>query len=1122
MGSELFDAAYGLVSKNDGQKKAVDTTEGPLLVIAGPGTGKTQILSMRVGKILQNNPTILPSNILCLTFTETGAANMRERLTRFIGQDAYNVTISTYHAFGGDLIRRFPEYFTETRLQNPIDDLGKYQIVSEIVEAMSYRNPLKQTRHHLYDLLSTISEVKRALLSSDDLRAIAKENLASIQAVNGDLAAIFSDFKIMPRKLETALPYFVKTRETLARNMPEAPVHAHLGSLVGVAIQQLDKAIEEAESMGKPNALTVWKNKWLAKNSENQFILAGGLETLRTEALADVLDAYEAAMRQRGLYDFDDMILRAIDVLEHNNDLKYTLQEQYLYILLDEFQDTNASQLRLVQLLTDNPVHEGRPNVMAVGDDDQAIYAFQGAQYSNMIDFHEMYRDVAVVNLNANYRSHKNILHTAEQVAEQIDARVFTKLAGMTKSLIASNDDILEAEITRTEFASDIAQYGWIAEQIEQKIKSGVKPSEIAVLAPRHKQLEPLVAHLNERNIPLRYEKRENILETPVVRQIIVMARLVAALSDHNISAANALWPQVLSFEFWQIPTKDIWQLSWSVTGKQHDERPNWSKTLLESENPTLRSAALLFLAMANVAGNENYENMLDYMIGNAKIDTGEKDLPQVASPLRDYYLNTTVQQNNPNLFYDTVSHLTVLRAKLREHQGTVEEAVTLQDFLQLINLYEAAEQRMTNTSPYTQDAEAVQLMTVFKAKGLEFEHVFLPSCQDEVWGGSGNGGSNKLTLPANLAPIRHSGATDDERLRIFFVAITRAKYGLHITSYTNTYAGKATKRLKYLNEQQQEDNSVKTLVLPEVYQSIVKADHQAPAIESLELDWHTRHMEFDKQASLYELLKERLSNYALSPTHLNTFTDLVYGGPQAFFFSTLLRFPQAPSVDGQFGSAMHETMEWLQYQIDEHGTLPQTAKVIEYFTNRMKAKKLTSDQLKVEAERGEIALAAYMASRGTIFKPGDKAEANFRSENVIIGDVRMAGKIDRMEIDKENKTIVVVDYKTGKSFSKWANDAKLHKYKQQLYCYKLLIENSQTYKDYTVAEGRLEFIEPNTDNQIVSLPLQFEAQELERTQKLLKAMWQHVQSLQFPDTQKYQPTIAGIKAFEEDLLGQV
>lgn len=1122
MGSELFDVAYELVSKNDGQKKAVDTTEGPLLVIAGPGTGKTQILSVRVGKILQNNATILPSNILCLTFTETGAANMRERLTRFIGQDAYNVTISTYHAFGGDLIRRFPEYFTETRLQNPIDDLGKYQIVSEIVEAMSYRNPLKQTRHHLYDLISTISEVKRALLSSDNLRAIAKENLESIQAINSDLASIFSDFKIMPRKLETAMPYFVKTRETLVKNMPEKPVHAHLGSLVGVAIQQLDAAIDDAETLGKPNALTVWKNKWLAKNNDNQFVLAGGLETLRIEALADVLDAYEVAMHERGLYDFDDMILRAIEVLENNNDLKYTLQEQYLYILLDEFQDTNASQLRLVQLLTDNPIHEGRPNVMAVGDDDQAIYAFQGAQYSNMVDFHEMYREVEVVNLSNNYRSHQNILYAAEQIAEQIDARVFTKLAGMTKKLIAANDNIPNAEISRTEFASDIAQYDWIAEQIEQKINAGTKPSEIAVLAPRHKQLESLVAYLNVRNIPLRYEKRENILDAPVVKQIILMAQLVQALNEHNTSLANTLWPQVLSYEFWQLPTSDIWQLSWQISAHTDGEPSNWSKALLESNSSTLRIAALLFLAMANRAENETYETMLDYLIGNAKIDTGEKDMPQVVSPLRDYYLSSEKQHANPGLFYDTVSHITVLRAKLREYQGTVDQTLTLQDFLGLIRLYASAEQRMTNTSPYNQDVDAVQLMTVFKAKGLEFEHVFLPSCQDEVWGGAGNGGSNKLTLPANLMPIRHSGTTDDERLRIFFVAITRAKHGLHITSYTNTYAGKATKRLKYLNEQQQADSSVKTLVLPEINQAIVQNDHTAPAIENLELDWHTRHMQFDTQTNLYALLKERLSGYVLSPTHLNTFTDLVYGGPDAFFFNTLLRFPQAPSIDGHFGSAIHETLEWLQYQVDQNGTLSATSQVINFFENRMKAKKLTSKQLEVELERGQIALASFLASRGTIFKPGDKAETNFRNENVVIDGVRMAGKIDRMEIDTDNKSIVVVDYKTGKSFSKWTSDAKLHKYKQQLYCYKLLIESSRTYKDYKVTEGRLEFIEPDGDNQIISLPLQFEDKELEHTQRLLKAMWQHVQSLQFPDVHKYQPTITGIKAFEEDLLNEL
>ena len=168
---------------NAAQKQAVDTIEGPVLIIAGPGTGKTQLLSARVAQILRQTDT-LPQNILCLTFTESGAQNMRDRLSRFIGKSAYDVQIGTYHAFGGDLIHRYPEYFTDARLENPVDELGKRQILSTIVDNLAYSNPLKQTRHHLGDLMATISEVKRGLLTSDGLREIATSNLQAIEQTN--------------------------------------------------------------------------------------------------------------------------------------------------------------------------------------------------------------------------------------------------------------------------------------------------------------------------------------------------------------------------------------------------------------------------------------------------------------------------------------------------------------------------------------------------------------------------------------------------------------------------------------------------------------------------------------------------------------------------------------------------------------------------------------------------------------------------------------------------------------------------------------------------------------------------------------------------------------------------
>jgi superfamily I DNA/RNA helicase len=176
------------------QKQAVDAIDGPVLVIAGPGTGKTQLLSARVANILPQTDTPA-KNVLCLTFTESGAQNMRERLTRFIGQTAYEVNIGTYHAFGGDLIRRYPEYFAATRLQNPADELAKRQILNDITGEDELQQPTQaDPAPHLGDLITTISEIKRALLTPEDLRAIAREILVFITNMRKPLQEIFADF----------------------------------------------------------------------------------------------------------------------------------------------------------------------------------------------------------------------------------------------------------------------------------------------------------------------------------------------------------------------------------------------------------------------------------------------------------------------------------------------------------------------------------------------------------------------------------------------------------------------------------------------------------------------------------------------------------------------------------------------------------------------------------------------------------------------------------------------------------------------------------------------------------------------------------------------------------------
>ena len=1098
---------------NVAQKKAVDQIDGPVLVIAGPGTGKTQLLSARVANILKQTDT-LAQNILCLTFTDNAAANMRDRLTKFIGQDSYNVCISTYHAFGAEIIGRFPEYFGQTRLQEAVDQLGKREIVAAIVEEMSYKNPLKQTRHHLGDLISTISEVKRALLSPEDLKEIANQNIKFLESATPEITQIFSSFTRMPSSVAKAIPLFEQVR-TVIRDESANSENNKFNSLQSVALLQLEAALEAADSLGKTKPLTEWKNAWLAKNESNEFVLAGSLENKRMLALADVCSSYQTALESRGLYDFDDMIIRVITALEQHKDLKYSLQEQYQYLLLDEFQDTNAAQLKLVRLLTDNPVHEDRPNVLAVGDDDQAIYAFQGAEYSNMVDFYNLYKDVTVIPLTENYRSHNNILHTAHNVAEQISARLHHQFESITKTLTAANTALETAHIERREFLSEIAEYNWISSEIKKLIKKGAEPSEIAVLAPRHKYLEPLVPYLNEAGIAVQYEKRENILEAPIVQQIITMSRLVLALQNGDRHLEASLWPQVLSYPFWGIPTNKIWQLSWKINDSK--ETTNWAKNLLEEDG--FKTIGTFFLTLANMTDNLTLEDALDYLTGSKALQTNEPDLPEITSPLKSFYLGEESLKHQPFAFYESLTQLTVLRQKLRDHQATRATSLKLSDLISFVDLYELADERMVHSSPYNQSVDAVQIMTVFKAKGLEFKYVFLPRCHDDVWGESSRGNSNKISLPKNLAPIRHAGANQDERLRIFFVAITRAKIGLYLSSFKYTFSGKQTKRLKYLNEQEDEDSVFKAQILPAESQTVTSDPNEAISVKELELNWQQSHLDGINKPDLRDLLEERLSNYQLSPTHLNSFVDLEYGGPQTFFFNTILRFPQGPTTDGQFGNAIHETLEWIQHQVSQLDKLPATQAVIDQFLKYLTAKKLDQAETQRLAERGKSALTTYLKQRGSIFKPTDKAEHNFKDEGVFVKSAHLAGKVDRIEVDKETKTITVVDYKTGKSYNKWASELKLHKYKQQLYCYKLLIEGSHSYHGYAVTEGRLEFIEPDENGTINTLSLTFDPNELERTSLLLDALFKRIKALDLPDVSEFDPSLSGTKKFEDWLL---
>lgn len=1092
---------------NEQQLAAVKHTEGPVLVIAGPGTGKTQLLSARAAYILQNTDA-KPHNILCLTYTESGEFAMRQRLVNIIGQKAYNITISTYHGFGSELINKYPEHFSDSNDLVAVDALGIHSIVSQIIEKLPYDNPLKKSEYYIKDVIGAIGDFKKALLKPNDVRAIAESNAKFIKKTSTLTRDVLSSVKRIDKKSLTAFTsLYQKTKDTVADEKLRGS-----NSLTKMWQAELQEAIESAQELNKTSPLTEWKNNWLERDEQGHFVVQGKYAADKLMALADIYDLYLHELEKQGLFDYDDMILRAIEGLKTNKALRFSLQEQYLYVMLDEFQDTNGAQLELIKLLTDSPVYEGAPNVLAVGDDDQAIYSFQGADYSHMATFKNLYKNTRVICLTKNYRSHKHILETAHNISSQIETRLHKEMSDVNKILSAESSSLpANAEIERHEFKSDVAQFAWVTKQIQHLIKSGINPKEIAILAPKHKFLEPVLPYLAKAKIPVRYEKREDILSDPKVTQIIRMSQLVLALRVNDMGQADSLWPEVLSYDFWQHDTEDIWDMSWQAS----DSRTPWTELIMKSDK--FSQVGLFFFRLSNISSIETLESTLDYITGNKEIDLGNKS--SYVSPYFEFNFGTEAEKNKRQDFWDLLSNLTVLRQHLREHRGITKRQLYLKDLIDFVDEHTSADIKILNTSPYHEQSDSVQIMSAYKAKGLEFEAVFMLACIDEVWGSKARSQSSKIPLPKNLAHIRYSGATDDEKLRLIFVAITRAKHRLYMTSYANNYSNRPTTRVKYFNEIEN-DGEIVSEILPSTKQQVSRTDAQHPTIEDLSSYWADSHLKLAQDVHFKNLLIPRLEKFRLAPTNLNAFTDIIYGGPKYFFTNTLLKFPSAPTPAGEFGNVIHEIIEWIHVQLANNDCLPAKSEILKKFAINLSQKNISENDQKLLLRRGQKCVEAFVDQKSDQFSQSDIHEFNFKNEGVLVGPAHLTGKIDKMIINKESRTITIIDFKTGKSFDKWkTGDSKLHKYKQQLYFYKLLVEGSYTFSDYKVTDAYLQFVEPNDDGKIVDLHVDFASDDLKRIRDLAIAVWKHVQALSLPDISRYKQDLSGILQFEDDLI---
>lgn len=1098
-----FERAYK--SLNVVQRQAVEATQGPVLVIAGPGTGKTQLLALRAAHIIQTDPTILPSNILCLTFTDNAAQNMRQRLVQYIGQDAYQVAIHTFNSFGQYVMNAHPEYFYEWRFIQTADELTTHDLLERILARLLGDHPLatRGESGEFYaqnQLKNLIGDAKRADLSPKDLAQVLSENKQTYDL----LLPIFHQFWPTTLQDKTALD---KINKCLQKLQPFKATKSKVEAIVPIAdilitsLKDAAKASGAQEGRARTKPFSAWKADWLEFDENKQLVFRPSKHHENLLAATNIYEQYQAELKEQGRADFNDQIMWVLQAMRTHSDLRYNLQERFQYIMIDEFQDTNRSQLLMAHYLTDAPVHEGRPNIMAVGDDDQAIFRFQGADIGNVALFESYYQNPTQVTLGVNYRSTAEILKGAREIAMQIGLSL-EKQKNLDKTLKPTTQK-RGGGLVLNEFEHESGHYSWVARQIKKLLEGGESGKEVAVLAREKAQLDDLLPYLREQEIPINYERRENVLEKEHITALLTMAKLVYALQQKNLEEANMLFSQVLSQPMWGLAPSEIWK----IATEAHQSQRYWLDIMIAGKNQKAKQIADFFVGLGFKSAQLPLEQVIDELVG-----TGENPF----SPFKSYYFSEELLAKQPGEYLTLLSHLNTLRQHLRNYQADYRRTLYLKDLLEFVDAYSRAPNlTMLDHAPHNENDNAVQLMTVHKAKGLEFGSVFVIGLQNEVWTRSGSRG--RFSYPANLKTIRPSNNQDDDGLRLLFVAMTRAKHSLYLNYFLKDEMGNPHQPYGPLL-------GIKTNVgRPKT------TDEYSQLASQYEQRWLTHHGSI-KQDDLQAFFEEQLSRYQLSVTELNNFLDVSRGGPNYFFMQNLLHFPESRSPLATYGSVVHAALSQSHSDVlaGKKFSLP---KIIDYFNKELERQTLSDADKQYFKRRGQEALSAYFSKSGDLPTKNQVIDIDFRRQGVSLSHARLAGLIDRMDLDKESKTLTVIDYKTSSPIAKWQSAPKvperkkiqLYRYRNQLLFYKLLVDRSADWgaRGWKLEKSMLCFIEPDSRGRVYPLALTYEQIELSRFKKIVEAVWAHIQRLEFPNTSSYPPTVEGIRAFEEDLVSK-
>jgi DNA helicase II / ATP-dependent DNA helicase PcrA len=1004
---------------NEKQKQAVNTIEGPVMVIAGPGTGKTQILASRIGKILLETDA-LPENILCLTYTDAGVVAMRKRLLGLIGSMAYKVSIHTFHSFCNTVIQENIRYFNKKELE-ALTDLERVQFLKILIDGFTIENPLKRYKGEIYydlaNLSSLFSAIKREGWKEDWL----------LQQIDNYTNNIIPETE-----------GFYKKREK-AKGLTELT----------------QKGKEEVERM------------------------------LKLKAAISSFKIYQNILHENHRYDFDDMINWVINLFQTNTEILLNYQEQFQYILVDEYQDTSGSQNKIVELLISYWQDE-KPNVFVVGDDDQSIYRFQGANLKNMMNLADAYeKDLVKVVLTQNYRSVQPILDGAKGLIENNEQRLVKQYKDLSKELIASNKDLISIttkpviNIYENEFSENVH----ITIYIKKLLNEGIDPGRIAVIYKEHKFGDELMKFFQLQEIPFYVKRSINLLDDLFINQVLNIIRYTIAELD-TPSSGDPLLFEILHYGFFKLSPFKIASISNEIASSRNKTNEEikfrgYLKKIATDANGTL------------FAGNDETEEIIriHHLIENLQKEVYNKSTQHWfefminESGVLQYcmqQLDKSWMMNKLTCLFDYIKESTHRRPDLK-----------LKELINQIDLLK--ENGLSLPLIQTTGTETgVNLLTAHGSKGLEFEYVFIVGARNDIWEGKRK--TNRgFKLPYTILEQETESETTEELRRLFFVAVTRAETHLYISYPQMKNDGKLLEPSQFLEELKEPLALVpEKISLTEEDKTFFAALRfgiiQKPVLEKVEVDYINRLLE----------------KFVMNVTALNNYLDC----PVKFYYSSLVRVPMAKSEAAQFGTAVHEALnDFFNHMMSNNKIYPEKAFLITRFQFHLNSGRevFTKESLQRFTIYGETVLDKYYEKYYNPSPTGEFILTEYPLTKVVVNDIPLKGFTDKIQF--WGNDIVITDFKTG-NYTKAKTRGEFDlpgstkkpdggNYWRQAVFYKILVDNLPG-KSWKVLYTQFDFVEPNSKDEFDILKLSITLEEIETVKKQIIESWNKIKQHDF------------------------